>query len=470
MKYISTRGSAPILDFEDVLLAGLARDGGLYLPETWPQFSDREIANLAGHSYAELAQTVMWPYVENDFARAEFSELVHDAYDQFSHQAVAPLVQLESNLWLLELFHGPTLAFKDFAMQVLSRLMDHILKRRKSTVTIIGATSGDTGSAAIDAFKGRDAIDIFILYPHGRVSDVQRRQMTTVNADNVFTIALEGTFDDCQSIVKELFNRHEFRDEVRLTGVNSINWARIMAQTAYYFSSAVSLGAPYREVSYSVPTGNFGDVFAGYAAKQMGLNISALHIATNVNDILVRALDSGSYRPQTVIPTRSPSMDIQISSNFERLLFENSGRDSTRIIGLMKDLADNGAFELSQNELKPLRELFSATSIGEAETLDIIDAVYRKTGYLVDPHTAVGLGAARQNVDSGGTPVIALATAHPAKFPETIEATIGRTPDIPEQLIHQQQSPEEFSILENNPDKVIEFIREHARHLEAVPQ
>lgn len=338
MRYVSTRGSAPSLGFEDVMLAGLASDGGLYVPETWPQLTPPEIAALSGLSYAESASRVMMPFVGSDLSEDEFAEMIEAAYATFSHPAVAPLVELAPNRWLLELFHGPTLAFKDVAMQLLARLMDCALSKRGARATIVGATSGDTGGAAIEAFAGRDAIEIFILHPHGRVSDVQRRQMTTCGADNVHNIAIEGTFDDCQALLKALFNDLERRERLALAGVNSINWARIMAQTVYYFTSAVALGAPDRAISFCVPTGNFGDVFAGYAASRMGLPVGRLVIATNTNDILARTLQTGRYEPDKVVATSSPSMDIQVSSNFERLIFETAGRDGNRVCALMNAL------------------------------------------------------------------------------------------------------------------------------------
>ena len=360
MKYESTRGSAPVLGFEDVLLTGLARDGGLYVPRTWPRLTPEAIAALAGRPYHEAAFDIMAPFVGGEVAGAELQAICREAYASFSHPAVAPLVQIGPNDWILELFHGPTLAFKDVAMQVLGRLMDRTLKKRGERATIVGATSGDTGGAAIEAFRGRDAIDIFILFPKGRVSDVQRRQMTTPVEANVHAIAIAGTFDDCQNTVKALFNDLTLRDRLRLAGVNSINWARIMAQIVYYFTAGVALGAPHRKISYSVPTGNFGDIFAGYAASMMGLPVDRLIIATNANDILARTFETGRYETKPVISTSSPSMDIQISSNFERLLFELSGRDAGRVRTLMSSLAQSGAFTLDTRERTGLADLFAA--------------------------------------------------------------------------------------------------------------
>lgn len=348
MRYVSTRGEAPQLGFSDAILAGLARDGGLYVPADWPKFSPADIRAMRGLAYPELAIRVLTPFLGGEVAQPVFEQLVREAYATFRHQAVCPLVQIAPNTFVLELFHGPTLAFKDVAMQLLARLMDHVLAERGQRATIVGATSGDTGGAAIDAFAGRDRTDIFILFPHGRVSPVQQKQMTTSKAVNVHALAIEGNFDDCQGLLKDLFNDHGFRDRVSLSGVNSINWARIMAQIVYYFSSALSLGAPDRAVSFTVPTGNFGDIFAGYAAKKMGLPIERLQIATNDNDILARTLKTGEYRMQGVVATTSPSMDIQVSSNFERLLFEASGRNAETVRRYMAGLKQSGAFTIDE--------------------------------------------------------------------------------------------------------------------------
>ncbi len=387
MNYISTRGQAASLDFEGALMAGLARDGGLYVPESWPQISLHSIEGIARKTYVEAAAEVMQPLVGEGFGEGEFSELIDAAYAGFAHQAKVPLVQLDSNLWLLELFHGPTFAFKDLAMQLLGLLMDRSLKRSGDRATILAATSGDTGAAAVEAFKNREAIDLFVLFPDGRISDIQRRQMTTSGADNVHPIAVKGTFDDCQGIVKALFGDLSFRDEARLSAVNSINWARIMAQTVYYFTAAAALDAPYRSVRFSVPTGNFGDIFAGYAAHLMGLPIERLVIATNTNDILARTLQTGRYEPRAVVSTSSPSMDIQVSSNFERLIFEVSGRDAGRVNGLMAAFRDGGAFALDEGELNAMRALFSAHRCDESETAADhaaalrSDGLYRRSAY-----------------------------------------------------------------------------------------
>ncbi len=461
LRYVSTRGTAPHLGFEDVMLTGLARDGGLYLPETWPQLKPAEIAGFSGKSYAQIAQAVMSPYVSADFEQEEFTEIVEAAYGTFSHKAVTPLIELEAGQWLLELFHGPTLAFKDIAMQILARLMDRALQRRGTRATIVGATSGDTGGAAIEAFAGLEAVDIYMLHPHGRVSDVQRLQMTTANADNIHNIAIEGTFDDCQALLKKLFNDLERRDRLSLAGVNSINWARIMAQSVYYFVAGAALGAPERSLSFSVPTGNFGDIFAGYAASRMGLPIERLVIATNVNDILVRALNTGKYEPDQVMATSSPSMDIQVSSNFERLIFEAAGRDASRVRQLMDDLAEQGSFTLSGSELEAMRALLSAEAVDEAEVERTIRELALSTGYICDPHTAVGIAAARR-YPAGETPMVTLATAHPAKFPDAVEAATGKRPDVPDRLKQALAGEEQFSVLENDYAALTDFIESRA--------
>ncbi len=463
MKYISTRGAAPALGFEDVLLTGLARDGGLYLPEQWPTLTREEIAALAGQSYEDVAVRIMKPYVGGEIPDAELAAVVADAYATFNNRVVTPLVQVGPSDWILELFHGPTLAFKDVAMQVLSRLMDRALTRRKRTATIVGATSGDTGGAAIEAFRGRESIDIFMLFPEGRVSDVQRRQMTTPTEANVHAIAVKGTFDDCQNIVKALFNDLPFRDRLGLAGVNSINWARLMAQIVYYFTSAVAIGAPGRTVSFAVPTGNFGDVLAGYAAKRMGLPIDRLVIATNVNDILTRMLETGRYESREVAATFSPSMDIQISSNFERLLFELTGRNAERVNGLMRDLSERGGFALTQGEHGQLADGFDAERTDEAATLAMIRTLEAETGYLADPHTAVAVSAARRVARRADVPMITLSTAHPAKFPDAICKAVGRAPAEPEVVTRQRTLSERVTVLPNDAAAIARYVSERAR-------
>jgi threonine synthase len=462
--HVSTRGEAPALGFTDALLTGLARDGGLYLPESWPTLAPDTIRGFAGQPYAEVAKAVLGPLVDGDIPTAELGRMIDASYASFRHEAVCPLTQLGDNLFVLELFHGPTLAFKDVAMQLLGRLMNHVLKARGARATIVGATSGDTGSAAVEAFKGLDQVDIFILYPHGRVSDVQRRQMTTLASPNVHALAVEGTFDDCQTMVKGMFNHARFRDELQLSGVNSINWARVAAQAVYYFTAAVALGAPHRRVSFSVPTGNFGDILAAYVAKRMGLPIERLMIGTNANDILARTLGSGAYEIKGVQPTTSPSMDIQISSNFERLLFEAYGRDGEAIRRLMASLGQSRAFLIEAEPLARIREEFSAQAVNEDDVIAEMAETYRKTGYVLDPHSAVGTRAGRallkQNPE---VPVVALSTAHPAKFPDAVERATGVRPALPPHMADLMERRESFTILPNDQAAVERFIRERAR-------
>ena len=423
-RYISTRGEAPTLGFCDVMLTGLARDGGLYVPETWPQLSRETIAGFFGRPYWEVAVDVIKPFAAGEISDADLGRMANEAYATFRHPAVVPLNQIGPNQFLLELFHGPTLAFKDVAMQLISRLMDHVLAKRSQRTTIVVATSGDTGGAAVDAFAGLDNVDLVVLFPNGRISDVQRRMMTTTGAANVHALAIEGTFDDCQAIVKAMFNHHRFRDAVSLSGVNSINWARIVAQVVYYFTSAVALGAPARTVDFTVPTGNFGDIFAGYAAKRMGLPVRWLNIAANVNDILPRTLKTGIYEVRDVHATTSPSMDIQISSNFERLLFEASRRDAASVRRLMDSLKQSGRFVLPDAMLAAIREEFDAGRADETETAAAIRAAWREAGDLVDPHTAVALAVADRDTSDSSIPNIVLSTAHAAKFPDAVRSRL----------------------------------------------
>jgi len=462
MQFVSTRGQAPALGFSDAVLAGLAADGGLYVPASWPQVSATEIAGFAGKPYADVAYDIIGRFVGDEIPAAKLREIVDGAYASFLHPSVTPLVELEPNHFVLELFHGPTLAFKDVAMQFLSRTMDHILAERGLKATIVGATSGDTGSAAIEAFRGRDTTDIFILHPRGRTSEVQRRQMTTVLDSNVHNIALEGTFDDCQDAVKAMFNNHAFRDSVRLSGVNSINWGRIVAQIVYYFVAAVSLGAPHRPVSFTVPTGNFGDIFAGYCAKRMGLPIHRLVIATNANDILRRTIDTGRYEMQGVAPTISPSMDIQISSNFERLLFESAGRDADAVNRMMAALKQSRGFDLPEKSIAAIRAEFAAGTAGEDETSRTIAETWKTSGYLLDPHTAVGVAVAR-SLPHGAVPMITLATAHPAKFPAAVKAASGIEPPLPAWLADLYQRQERLEVLANDQRQIEEFIGSRSR-------
>ncbi|MGA9846175.1 MAG: threonine synthase [Roseiarcus sp.] len=464
MQYVSTRGAAPVLGFADALLAGLARDGGLYAPAALPQWRPDAIRALRGLAYADAAVRVMEPFIGAEFGAAELAEMTAEAYAGFRHPATAPLVQIDVNLFALELFHGPTLAFKDFAMQWLGRAMNRILRQRGARATILGATSGDTGAAAIEAFGGQSQADVYILYPLGRVSDVQRRQMTTVGKPNVHALAVEGTFDDCQRIVKDLFGDLAFRDEMRLSGVNSINWARILAQIVYYFVGAVAFGAPERPVTFAVPTGNFGDILAGYYAKRMGLPIDRLIIATNVNDILARALSSGRYEPRGVKATLSPSMDIQVSSNFERLLFECSGQDPEVIRTLMGDFARDGSFPISAPILQRIRADFGAERIDETGCRTEMARAYRDSGLVIDPHSAIGVGAARRALAaSPETPVIALGTAHPAKFPDAVEAATGVRPALPAHLADLMDHKETIVVLPNSRSAVADYLRQTAR-------
>ena len=464
MNYLSTRGEAPRQDFLDAMLAGLARDGGLYAPDLVPCLRPEAIRALSGKSYAEIAAILMAPFVAGAWSDGELRAMTEDAYRGFRHAARAPLVQLDDNLFLLELFHGPTLAFKDFAMQFLGRAMNRALADRGRRATILGATSGDTGAAAIEAFGGAERTDVFILYPDGRVSDVQRRQMTCVDRPGVHAIAVEGSFDDCQDIVKSLFGDLAFRDSVALSGVNSINWARILAQIVYYFTAAVSLGAPDRAVSFAVPTGNFGDVLAGWFAKRVGLAVERLIVATNENDILARALATGEYRPAGVKPTQSPSMDIQVSSNFERLLFERLGRDAARLRGLMAALKQSGGFAIPDDALAAIRAEFDADRCGEADCAAEMARAWRDSGALIDPHTAIGVHAARAALKRDpATPVVALATAHPAKFPQAVEAATGVRPRLPAHLADLMRRPERIVRLPNDARAVADYVAARAR-------
>ena len=450
MRYISTRGQAPARDFADVLLAGLAEDGGLFVPETWPRFSPADFRSMRGLAYAELAARVMQPFTGTSISFEVLRKICHEAYAGFDHPAIAPLVQLETGLFVQELFHGPTLAFKDMAMQVLGRLFDHVLTRRDKRVTIVGATSGDTGSAAIEACAGRDRIDIMILHPHGRTSPVQRRQMTTVRAANVGNVAVEGTFDDCQDLVKAMFADTDFRNEVRLSAVNSINWARIAAQIPYYVASAVALGAPDRDVAFSVPTGNFGNVLAAWAARRMGLPVARLIVGSNRNDILARFLASNDMSIAPVQPSLSPSMDIQISSNFERVLFEWLNRDPDATRRTMLDFRQTGRMAVAEPTWHRARGLFHGFRLDDPGTEAEIRRLHAACGYLADPHTAIGIAAARALPCAGGVPIVAMATAHPAKFPEAMERATGQRPALPPRMADLFEREERFTVLPND--------------------
>jgi threonine synthase len=462
MRYVSTRGAAPVLSFEQAMLTGLARDGGLYLPESWPTLTRDRIAAFAGLSYEDVAVEVMTPFIGDAFGPDEFREIVARAYAGFGHAARAPLAQIAPNDWILELHHGPTLAFKDFAMQLIGRMFQVALARRGERVTIVGATSGDTGSAAIEAFRGLPNVDVFILYPHGRVSEVQRRQMTTPAEANVHALAVEGDFDACQALVKAMFNDFAFRDAMKLAAVNSINWARVLAQAVYYFSAAVALGGPLRPVSFSVPTGNFGDVFAGHVARRMGLPIDRLVIATNRNDILHRTLQTGRHDKAGVHPTISPSMDIEVSSNFERLLFELHGRDGAEVARLMAALKDDGGFPLRQDVLAELRDGFASGRSDEGQTAAEIARIRASTGQVIDPHTAVGLVAAAQNRGDPATPMITLGTAHAAKFPDAVEAACGVRPALPPRMADLYDRPERVAVVPDDLIAVETVIRQKA--------
>lgn len=464
MKYISTRGMAPPLEFGDVLLTGLASDGGLYVPETWPSFSlaDFVATHGADASYATLATEVMWPYVEGSIDKDDFAEIVEAAYATFDHDDVTPLVDLGDDLHLLELFHGPTLAFKDVALQLVGRLFDHELAKRGERVTIVAATSGDTGSAAIEAVRDRDAIDIFVLHPHERTSPLQRRQMTTVDAPNVHNVAIEGTFDDCQDLVKAMFGDAEFRDRIHMSAVNSINWARVMAQIVYYYWAALQLGRIDQPVSFAVPTGNFGNVFAGFCARRMGLDIAQFVVGSNRNDILTRFFDTGEMTIESVEPSLSPSMDIQVSSNLERLLFELHARDGQAVAEFMTTFRETGTVAIDPYKLGALRESWDGARLDDAETLAEIRSELDRTGEIVDPHTAVGLGAARR-CGRGGVPMVVLATAHPAKFPAAIEEAIGRGPDVPARLAAVADLEERFDVLPDDLTTVQTHILDRTR-------
>ena len=448
MKYISTRGLAPILDFEGAMLSGLARDGGLYVPEQFPQISRGELLALRGKPYADVAFAIVSKFTDGSIPDADLRKMIDAAYATFHHPATTPIKQLAPNQYLLELFHGPTIAFKDVAMQLLSRMMDWSLAKQKRRAVIIGATSGDTGGAAIDAFQHSKNASIFILHPHGLVSQVQRRQMTTVTSPSVHNIAIEGNFDDCQAIVKALFNDLKFRDEVGLAGVNSINWARIMAQIVYYFYASLQLGAPDRAVSFTVPTGNFGNVFAGLAAKRMGLDIDRLVIATNSNDILDRTLKTGRYTVTGVHATTSPSMDIQVSSNFERLVYLANNNDPAAVRSAMESLKQSGAFTLQSEAIKSIRAEFDSSATSDADADKTMAEVLRKTGELLDPHTAVGYAVAQKTNTS--SPMVTLATAHPGKFPDAVEAATKIRPNLPQRLSHLMNAKETFKVLPNS--------------------
>ncbi len=462
MDYVSTRGSAPALGFEGVTLAGLASDGGLYVPRQWPHFSPDEIAAMRGLSYVETAVRVMTPFVAGSLNEDELRDLCTQAYGCFSHAAVTPLVQLDGQHWLLELFHGPTLAFKDVALQLLGLLFEKFLSTRETELTIVGATSGDTGSAAIDAVAGREKINIFMLHPEGRVSEVQRRQMTTVLAPNIHNVAIKGSFDDAQSIVKSLFNDADFSARFSLSAVNSINWARLMAQVVYYFYAAVRLGAPDRPIAFSVPTGNFGDVFAGYVAAQCGLPVEKLIVATNVNDILHRAFTSGDYSAGKVTTTATPSMDIQVSSNFERLLFDLSGRDGPCLAKMMSDFETSKAMTIPKDMIAGAKPLFTSARIDANGMALAMRRAAERSGQQIDPHTAIGLAAAYESDVAADVPIVTLATAHPAKFRDAVERATGTRPSLPSRIGSLFEREERFDTLPATIEAIRDYVSARA--------
>lgn len=463
MQYISTRGAAPPLDFRDVTIAGLAGDGGLYVPALWPHLSKLEITALAGLSYTETAFDICRRFTGDSIDADKLKSLIAAAYAGFEHVAVTPLVQLDERHFLLELFHGPTLAFKDVALQLLGLLFEHFLDGADKHLTIVGATSGDTGSAAIHALAGREHVDVFMLHPEGRVSDVQRRQMTTVMAPNVHNIAIAGTFDDAQAMVKRMFGDAGMTGKVTLGAVNSINWARLMAQIVYYFYAAVRLGAPERQVAFAVPTGNFGDVFAGFVAARMGLPVARLIVATNVNDILHRALTTGDYSAGRVTPTAAPSMDIQVSSNFERLLFDLAGRDGAAVVAMMQGFDIDRSLTLGPAMLERAAKLFSSYRVDADEMAMALRWAADKTGNVIDPHTAIGLAAARAAELPRDVPVVTLATAHPAKFRDAVERATGVRPVMPKRCAGLFDREERFCSLPNDYDVVRAYVLEHAQ-------
>jgi len=463
VKYISTRGDAPVLGFDDVLLAGLARDGGLYVPETWPELSPATLESFAGLPYTEVATRVMAPFLGGGIDEDLVRGIVEEAYARFRHPAVVPLRQVGDNEWVLELFHGPTLAFKDVALQVVGRLFDAELSRRDEHLTILGATSGDTGPAAIEACRDRAALDVFILHPAGRISEVQRRQMTSVDAPNVHNLAVEGTFDDCQDLVKTMFADAELRRRLRLSAVNSINWARVLPQAVYYVTAAVALGAPGRPIAFSVPTGNFGNAFAGWAARRMGVPIAQLVVASNRNDIATRFLTTATMEVQEVHPTTSPAMDIQVSSNIERLLFELHDRDAATVADLMARFATTGRMDVAPERLAPTREVFATTRVDDETVAAAMAELYAASGHIVDPHTAVGLVAGRECRRDPSVPLVTLATAHPAKFPDTVLAATGAEPGLPEHLGDLFERPEHCATLPCDLAAVRDYVVANAR-------
>ena len=466
IKYSSTRGGESSLSYEDVLLSGLARDGGLFMPEEWPEFSRSDLLEMKHLSYAQLSAKIMKPFVESCLSENELLKICKDTYSVFNKD-VAPLYKINKNLHVLELFHGPTLAFKDYAMQFLSRAFNQALHNRSQKCVILGATSGDTGSAALEAFKGKENIDIFILFPHQRVSGVQQKQMTWINEKGAHALSVKTDFDGCQAIVKDCFENLRFKDETSLSAINSINWVRLLPQIVYYFYAALKIGVPDKEIVFSVPTGNFGNILAGWMAKKIGLPISKLICGSNQNDILTRFFNNGSMERKNVLPSYSPSMDIQVSSNFERLLYEINERDTDKVKQQMKDFKSNGYFEITKNQLKKINKLFSAYMVSDEETIEIIKKVYTDYNYILDPHSAIGYGAAQKalnnNIISKDMSVISLACAHPAKFPEIINKSINITPEIPFHLENIMSSKEHFDIIEPSINEIQNYIKSNMR-------
>ena len=459
MRYLSTRGEAPPVTFSEVLLKGLAPDGGLYLPTHWPKY---EIADLkkslgAQPTYTALAGEIIWPFVEDALNRDELDDLLEKTYASFASESIIPTKRITENLWLAELFHGPTLAFKDVALQLVGHLFDHQLRKSSERITIVGATSGDTGSAAIEACRDREAMDIVILHPHGKTSEVQRRQMTTVDSLNVHNVAIEGNFDDCQNLVKAMFRDDEFSQAINMSAVNSINWARVMAQIVYYWWTSIEVTGASK-VKFCVPSGNFGNIFAGYGAHLTGLPVEKFIVASNSNDVLDRFFKTGEMEARTVAPTLSPSMDIQISSNFERLLFEILDRDGQRVQTLLEQFHNEGSLAVDASTLQELNIKWASSRVNDDETLEMIAAIYKETGELVDPHTAVGIAAAKHNNEDPDIPIICLATAHPSKFPEAVHTAIGIKPELPPHLDDLYERKEDYSVLPNSLEDVKEFI------------
>ena len=463
MRYISTRGQAPVRDFSGVLLAGLAEDGGLYVPETWPELTFDEIAGFAGQPYAQVAADILGRFTGGEIPQDVLEEMCEEAYSTFTHAATCPLKQLSPGLFTVELFHGPSLAFKDVAMQLLGRLYDYALAKHGRTMTVVCATSGDTGGAAVEAFRGRSNARIVALFPEGRISEVQRRFMTTAGESNVACVSVDGTFDDCQAILKDLFGDDQFRQAVGLSGVNSINFARIAAQAVYFFTAAVALGAPHRPVAFAVPTGNFGDAFAGWVAKRMGLPIARILVATNSNDILSRAFETGRYARGVVAATQSPAMDIQVASNFERLYYESVRRDGVETGRAFRAFSETGVIDLPPQALAIMRETFSGTSVTEDDTSRAMLSTLNETGELIDPHTAVAVAAARRaSLPDPTTPMAVLSTAHPAKFPEAVHAATGVTPDVPASAQGITGKPERYDHLPADAEAIMAYVRAFA--------